>query len=95
MDQTRSGQLERKASAKPPKGTHILGNIKSEKEKKRLQGEHAASSKLVAPPLKTQVVQVSAPEIENEGDVDEKIEKEDEVNVNDTGLLSFFGAWAL
>ena len=32
----------------------------TEKEKKRRQGESAASSKLVAPPLKTQVVQVSA-----------------------------------
>ena len=94
MDQKRTDQLKRKASAKPPKGMRRLGKS-FEKEKERRQGEEAASSKFVAPPLKTQAVQVFAPEIENYGDVDEKIENEDEVNVNDTGVLSFFGARAL
>ena len=42
------------------------------------------------------MVQVSAPDIEKKKDnVDENIEDEDEVNVSDTGVLSFFGAPAL
>ena len=42
------------------------------------------------------MVLASVPEIEKkQGKVDERIEDEDEVNVSDTRVLSFFGARAL
>ena len=71
----------------------------AEKEKKRRQGDagSAKDTRVMAPPLKSQVVVAPLQEpVPLKSKADERSEAEDEMsNVGDTGVLSFFGARAL